>query len=118
MAIFEVESWRVAEGQQAEHDAAMRQWLQWINDHRELFAEWKSVRYFNKYIAGEGSGRYFVVWEYDSLTAFEAYKARRADYGGPYAEYRENDPYYKDVFDHSTMTMEVWNDVDRALWME
>ncbi len=118
MAVFEVESWKVAEGKQEEHDDAMRRWLRWVNEHRELFREWKSVRYFVKEIAGESSGRHFVVWEYESLAAFEAYKARRGDYQGPYAEYKENDPYYQEVFDHSDMRVEVWKDIDRDLWIE
>ena len=118
MAVFEVESWKVAEGKDQEHAAAMRQWLSWVKEHRELFGEWKSVRYFVKYVAGQDSGRHVVIWEYDSLTAFEAYKKRRQDYSGPYEEYKKNDPYYKDVFDHSEMTMEFWNDVDRDLWIE
>ena len=83
MAVFEMESWYVAEGKEEEHRAAMRQWLQWVNDHRELFPEWKSVRYFVKSVAGDASGRHFVMWEYDSLADFEAYKQRRADYEGP-----------------------------------
>jgi hypothetical protein len=118
MAIFEVESWRVQQGKEKAQEEAMRQWLQWVNDHRELFKEWKSVRYFVKYIAGEESGRFFVVWEYDSLSAFEAYKARRSDYSGPYEEYKKNDPYYKDLFIHSSMKVEVWQDLDRDLWIE
>jgi hypothetical protein len=118
VAIFEVESWRIAEGKDAEHAAAMRQWLAWVNEHRELFGEWKSVRYLTKYVAGEASGRHMVIWEYDSMAAFENYKKRRKDYEGPYEEYKKNDPYYKDVFDHSTMTMEFWQDIDRDLWIE
>jgi hypothetical protein len=118
VAIFEVESWTVVEGKEKEHDEAMRQWLGWVKEHRELFGEWKSVRYFVKYVAGESSGRHLVMWEYESLTAFEAYKKRRQNYEGPYAEYKENDPYYKGVFDHSRMTMEFWQDVDRDLWIE
>jgi hypothetical protein len=118
MAIFEVESWYVKQGKEKEHDEAMRQWLKWVGEHRELFEEWKSVRYFTKYITGEGSGRNFVVWEYDSLAAFEAYKKKRGDYSGPYAEYKKNDPYYKDVFIHAGMTVEVWQDLDRDLWIE
>ena len=56
--------------------------------------------------------------EYDSLSAFEAYKERRADYQGPYEEYKKNDPYYKDLFIHSSMRMEVWRDLERDLWIE
>ena len=87
-------------------------------EHQELFPEWKSLRYFNKYVAGEESGRHLVIWEYESLTAFEEYKKRRANYEGPYEEYKVNDPYYKGVFDHSRMKMEFWNDVDRDMWIE
>ncbi len=118
MSIFEMESWYVKEGKHAEHDKSMRNWLQWVNDHRELFGEWKSLRYFTKYIAGEESERYFIVWEYDSLTAFEAYKTRRKDYSGPYEGYKKVDPYYMDVFNHNSMKVEVWKDVDRDIWLE
>jgi len=118
MSVFEVESWYVVPGKEKEHDEAMKQWLTWVREHRELFKEWKSVRYFEKTFAGEESGRHFVVWEYDSLADFEAYKARRGDYKGPYAEYKKNDPYYKDVFVHTGMTMEVWKDRERELWIE
>jgi hypothetical protein len=118
VAIFEVESWHVKQGKEKEHDAEMLRWLKWVGEHRELFKEWKSVRYFVKYIAGEESGRYFVVWEYDSLSDFEGYKKRRGDYSGPYEEYKENDPYYKDVFIHSSMKVEVWQDQERELWLE
>ena len=92
MAIFEAESWLVAEGKDKEHDVEMRRWLQWVKDHRELFPEWKSVRYFEKHTAGDQTGRRFIVWEYDSFTDYENYKTRRKDYEGPYKEYKENDP--------------------------
>jgi len=118
MAAFEVESWRVAESKEEEHKKAIRGWLKWVNDHRELFKEWKSVRYFVKTIAGEESGRHFIMWEYESLSDFEAYKKRRAGYKGPYAEYKKHDPYHMGVFIHSSMKVEVWVDMDRDLWIE
>ncbi len=118
MAVFEVESWYVAEGKEKEHDEEMRRWLQWVNDHRELFREWKSVRYFVKNVAGEESGRHLVIWEYESLADYEAYKKRRGPYEGPYAEYKKNDPYYKGVFIHSRMKVEFWQDLERELWIE
>jgi hypothetical protein len=118
MAVFEVESWHVAAGKEQAHEAAMRDWLAWVRAHRDLFREWKSVRYFTKYVAGEQSGRHMVIWEYESLAAFEAYKKKRANYQGPYAEYKTHDPYYKDVFVHRGMTMEFWQDVARDLWIE
>ena len=118
MAVFEVESWLIAEGKEQEHEKAMHGWLKWVNDHRDLFKEWKSVRFFVKTIAGEESDRHFIMWEYDSLADFEAYKKRRGNYEGPYAEYKKNDPYYTDVFNHGTMRVEVWKDLERDLWIQ
>ncbi len=118
MAVFEVESWLIKEGKEKEHDTEMRRWLKWVNDHRELFKEWKSVRYFAKHIAGDDSNRHLVMWEYENLAAYEAYKARRADYPGPYEEYKENDPYYKGVFMHDRMGLEFWEDRERDIWIE
>jgi hypothetical protein len=118
MAVFEVESWLVAEGKDHEHEVEMRRWLSWVKEHPDLFPEWKSVRYFAKHVAGDDSGRHLVMWEYESLAAYEAYKARRKDYEGPYKEYKENDPYYKGVFIHSRMRMEFWRDRERDLWIE
>ena len=57
-------------------------------------------------------------WNRDWKAAFEAYKARRGDYQGPYAEYKENDPYHMGVFNHQSMKVEVWKDLERDLWIE
>ena len=54
----------------------------------------------------------------DSLAAFEEYKARRKDYTGAYEEYKKVDPYYMDVFEHTTMNVEVWKPLDREFWIE
>jgi len=118
MSIFEAESYYIKENKEKEYEVAMRDFLQWVNSHRELFPEWKSLRYFSKYIAGEETDRHFVVWEYESLADFEAYKKRRGNYEGAYAEYKKHDPYYKDVFSHIGMKVEVWKGLERDLWLE
>ncbi|MGH8265070.1 MAG: VOC family protein [Steroidobacterales bacterium] len=118
MAVFEMESWFVTHGKEREHDAAMRGWLAWVRGHRDLFREWKSVRYFVKQVAGDDSNRHFLLWEYDSLADYEAYKKRRANYEGPYVEYKKVDPYHMDVFDHARMGLEFWRDQERDLWIE
>ena len=118
MTIFEVETWKVKPGREKVHEEALRNWLKWVSEHRELFPEWKSLRYMVKYIAGEETERHMMLWEYDSLAAFEEYKARRKDYTGAYAEYKEVDPYYMDVFEHTTMNVEVWKPLDREFWIE
>jgi hypothetical protein len=116
--VFEVESWLVAEGKKEEHARAMRGWLKFVKEHPELFKEWKSVRYFVKTFAGDETDRHFVIWEYESLAAFEAYKERRGDYKGAYAEYKKHDPYYMGVFEHNSMRMEVWKSLEKDLWIE
>jgi hypothetical protein len=117
MAIFEVESWHPREGKADEHDKAMKAFLEWVKAHRSLFTEWKSLRYFVKEIAGQNSDRHFIMWEYENLAAFEAYKKRRKDYPGPFAEYKKRDPYHMEVFDHTTMEVEIWYDLERPLWL-
>ena len=118
MAVYEVESWKVKQGREKEHEEALRNWMTWVKSHGELFPEWKSLRYITKYIAGEETERHVMIWEYDSLAAFEEYKARRKDYEGPYADYKKVDPYHMDVFDHTSMKVEVWKPQDRDLWIE
>jgi hypothetical protein len=118
MPIFEVETWRVIPGKEYEHEEALRVWMTWVREHKELFPEWRSLRYFVKYIAGEETDRHMMVWEYESLADYEKYKARRANYEGPYADYKKVDPYHMGLFDKSTMSVEVWKDNDRDLWIE
>lgn len=118
MAIFEAESWFPIQGKEAEHAAAMKDFLKWVGTNRHLFKEWKSLRYFVKEIAGPNSGRHFIVWEYEDLASFEAYKKRRHDYPGPYAEYKKHDPYHLGVMDHRNMEVEIWYEEDRELWLE
>jgi hypothetical protein len=76
------------------------------------------LRYITKYIAGEETERHVMIWEYDSLAAFENYKERRKDYEGRYAEYKNVDPYYMDLFDHTSMKVEIWKPQDRDHWIE
>ena len=118
MSVFEMESWVVSEGKEKEHDEWMRRWLTWVREHRELFKEWKSVRYFEKHVAGMESGRHFILWEYADLASYEAYKRKRSGYKGVYEEYKKNDPYYQNVFNHETMGLEFWKDKERDLWID
>jgi len=118
MPIFEVETWKVKPGKEKVHEQALRTWMKWVGEHKELFPEWKSLMYFVKYIAAEDTDRHIMVWEYESLAAFEEYKERRGEYEGPYAEYKKVDPYHMDLFDHTAMSVEVWKDQDRDLWIE
>ena len=52
------------------------------------------------------------------MADYETYKKRRANYTGAYEEYKKNDPYYMDLFEHSDMGLEFWEDQERDLWIE
>jgi hypothetical protein len=62
-------------------------------------------------MAGEESERHLILWEYDSLADYEAYKVRRA-------EYKAHDPYHMGVFVPGSMRVEFWEDAERELWMD
>ena len=63
MAVFEVESWLVAEGKDKEHEEEMRRWLKWVNEHRELFPSgfWESVSAASQRspFVGRGNRKFF-----------------------------------------------------------
>lgn len=118
MPIYEVESWKIKPGKEKEHADAIRNWMKWVNEHRELFPEWKSLQYIEKTIAGEETDRHVMIWEYENIAAFEQYKERRKDYDGPYAEYKKVDPYHMGVFDTNSMKLEVWKILNQDLWLE
>jgi hypothetical protein len=118
VSFIEVESWEIAAGKQSEHDEMIRRWFRYVQEHHpEMFAEWKSARYYRQ-IDKEGrpTGRYVMLFEFYSVEGHHAYKARRKDWSGPYADYKKVDPY--ELFDHSSVKMEYWEPQETALWFD
>ena len=119
MSFFEVETWKIKKGCQIDHDEMIRQWFAYLKAHqKEMFAEWKSVRYFQKVDRNTGApnGRYVMMFEYHSHKAFLAYKERRKDWSGPYAEYKKVDPYQ--FFELETVTEAYWIPKEEPLWLD
>lgn len=119
MSVVEVEKWRVASGSEQDHENAIRTWFDWVKQHRdELFKEWKSVRYYRELDteSREPSGTYIMLFEFYSIEARDTYKERRADWSGPYAEYREFDPYQ--FFDESTVAVNFWEPSEEDIWLD
>ncbi len=116
MSIVEVETWLIADGNQEQHDEMIRTWVAFLKEHPDLFEGWKSVRYYRQVgiPGGEATGRYIMMFEYESMEARNAYKERRKDWSGPYAEYKKVDPYQ--FFDHSSVTVEAWEPQEEELW--
>lgn len=116
MSILEVETWVIADGKQEQHDEMIRTWIAFLEKHPELFEGWKSIRYYRQIDLPEGdaTGRYVMVFEFESLAARNAYKERRKDWSGPYEEYKKVDPYQ--FFDTSTVTVEGWEPQEEHLW--
>ena len=117
-SFIEFETWRIKPEYQTQHDDMIRQWFNFVATHQEeLFPEWKSIRYFHQVDRdGNATGIYIMLFEFHSLEGHHAYKERRKDWSGPYAEYKKVDPYQ--FFDLDTVTTEYWRPLERELWSE
>ncbi|WP_166355808.1 hypothetical protein [Phytoactinopolyspora limicola] len=118
-AIVEVETWTVADGSEADHHEMIRKWFDFLRTHHaELFPEWKSVRYYRELGTDRRTptGRYIMLFEFRSVAGRDAYKERRKDWSGPYAAYREVDPYQ--FFNHDAVTLEFWEPREPDQWLE
>jgi len=118
MSFLEVESWTIKEGKQEEHDQIIRDWFRYVKEHHaDMFQEWKSARYYRQLTRdGKPTGRYTMIFEFYTHEGFLAYKERRKDWSGPYADYKKVDPY--EYFDLSTVTEEYWEPQETELWFD
>jgi hypothetical protein len=118
MSFLEVESWTIKEGNEEAHHEMIRAWFRYVQEHHaDMFAEWKSARYYREMTRqGEPLGRYIMLFEFHTHEGFLAYKTRRKDWSGPYADYKKVDPYQ--FFDLSTVTEEFWAPQETDLWFE
>ncbi len=83
----------------------------------DMFAEWKSTRYYRQVDReGEATGLYIMLFEFHTRAGHHAYKARRKDWSGPYAEYKSVDPYQ--FFDMETVTTEYWEPQEVEHWFD
>jgi hypothetical protein len=76
------------------------------------------VRYYQGQDRPTGAprDRFMMIFEYNRREGFLAYKERRKDYAGPYAEYLKIDPFV--YFDEETKTVEYWQPEELDLWLE
>jgi hypothetical protein len=116
MSFIEYETWRIKPGFEREHDDMIRQWFHFVQKHQtELFPEWKSIRYFRQTNRdGQPTGTYVMLFEFHTLEGHHAYKDRRKDWSGPYADYKKLDPYQ--YFNLESVTTEYWQPQEENLW--
>ncbi|MGQ0603541.1 MAG: hypothetical protein ACT4QE_17820 [Anaerolineales bacterium] len=117
MSFYELETWQPRPGVQAEHDALIRRWFEYVRDHHTaLFPEWTSARYFREVERNtdQTTGRNVMLFGYRDHMAFMAYKERRKDWSGPYAEYKQLDPY--SLFVEESVATTHWRPHEHALW--
>ena len=119
MSYLEYETWLVKDGHEEDHGQMIRDWFQFIREnHADLFAEWKSARYYKQINReGESTGRFIMVFEFHSKEGHHAYKARRQGYAGPYEAYKKLDPYHHHFVPES-VTTEYWESQEETLWLE
>lgn len=118
MSFFEYEYWTVKEGCQEDHDKMIIEWFAFLKENQaELFPEWKSARYYRQVDReGQPTGTYIMLFEYFSLEAHHAYKERRKDWDGPYADYKKVDPYQ--FFNIDTVVTEYWEPLETQAWLD
>jgi hypothetical protein len=117
MSFIEVESWEIAEGNEEAHHESIRRWFAYVEQrYPEMFAEWKSTRYFRQVdTAGNPTGRYIMMFEFYTLEGRDAYKIRRRTLDS-YAAYRADDPYH--LFKEGSIRTEYWEPQEQGLWFE
>lgn len=119
MHFLEFETWKLKDGVNvAEYDQMLKDWFQFLHDHKEeLFQEWISAKYFKETdIEGVVTGRYIMLFEYESLEGHHTYKKRR-NYQGPYEPYKLVDPYYH-YFNHEETTCSFWQPIEPENWVD
>jgi hypothetical protein len=119
MSFYEVETWVPKPDKRVDHDAMIRSWFAFMKTHqKEMFAEWKSARYFREVdrSTGQPTGRFIMLFGYVSHEGFLAYKERRKDWSGPYEAYKAVDPYQ--FFDLETVTEQYWMPEEQDLWLD
>jgi hypothetical protein len=118
VSFLHVNSWRVESGSEEPHDEMIRTWFGYVGErHDEMFQEWLGATYWAKVDAeGDPTGHYVMLFEFCSAAAHAAYKERRKDFTGPYAEYRKIDPYQffvKDSIGHA-----FWEPREKERWLD
>lgn len=118
MSFIEYETWTVADGNEEAYHEMIRRWFQFLKEnHADLFAEWKSARYYRQTDRdGNPTGAYVMLFEFRSLEGHHAYKERRKDWSGPYAAYKEVDPYQ--FFNLESVVTEYWEPQETELWAD
>ena len=57
-----------------------------------------------------------MLFEFHTREGYHAYKERRQDWSGPYAEYKKVDPYQ--FFKQESVTVEFWEPQEVNLWFD
>ncbi len=118
MHFLEYETWKLKDGVDlVEYEEAITKWFRYlVEKKKELFPEWVSAKYYQKTDHdGAPTGVYVMIFEYDSIEGHHAYKDRRKNWDGPYAEYKTYDP-YQDYFDLDTVTTEYFVPMQTEEW--
>jgi hypothetical protein len=119
MSFYALETWIPNPDQKVDHDDMIRQWFAYVKAHKEdMFPEWESAQYYHEVDrdTGQQTGRYMMLFGYVSHEGFLAYKERRKDWSGPYAEYKKVDPYQ--FFNLESVTENFWVPDETDLWLK
>jgi hypothetical protein len=118
VSFFHVNSWEIQPGSEEPHHEMIRTWFRYVAERRDsMFQEWLGASYWAKLDReGRETGRYVMLFEFYSAEAHAAYKERRKDFTGPYAEYRTIDPYQ--FFVKDSITHAFWESREEPRWLD
>lgn len=123
MRFYEYETWRLKKDcPMDDYEQMIETWFQYVCAHKkEMFDEWVSAKYYNQCDKeGNPDGVFVMMFEYESLEAHHAYKARKLHSyevnDGVYAEYAANDPYQ--FFDLESVNIVYMQPEKTELWFD
>lgn len=118
MRFLEYETWVLKKDINLDdYDQIIRDWFEFLKENKKaLFDEWISAKYYRMTDReGNPTGKFVMIFEYESLEGHHAYKDRRKDWDGPYEAYKKVDP-YQEFFDLETVTTEYMQPQATECW--
>ena len=113
MSIFFLYSYMIVEGKEKEHDEALKNFIQYIMEHRAKYGMLKSLRHFVQEIGGR-YGIHVVMEEFESISDYDKYRnTANAD-----EKILQIHDLLVSTEDLKTMEVTTWKEALRDSWIE
>ncbi len=114
MAVFEVDTYVVAQSLLDKHEKVVKRIFDYGQRHLDISKYVKSLRLFRQGVGGDPVGKVVLITEFASLSEMEKfYYLLSKD-----ADWLKIKKQWKSVIDLKTMHVSLWKDQLRDLWVE